>query len=122
MPSRKCRLNRNFRLLPLDEGEECFANGIFVFNITKLLAHIEANLGDSPVEEVEVLPLTNYNPIHFNAETVKNVDCSRPVILAEIVPNSFNVIDGHHCIYGPTEKADNLYRPSMLKSSSMSPF
>ena len=40
---RKLKINKKFQQLSLDEGDEFYPNGIFEFNITKLLMFIKAN-------------------------------------------------------------------------------
>lgn len=40
---RKLKLEKTFAPLPVDEGDELFPNGIFEFNVTKMLAFISAH-------------------------------------------------------------------------------
>jgi len=51
----KLKLNRKFVPCQVDPDDEMFPNGIFVFNVTKLLAHVQANAPKFPVEEVAVI-------------------------------------------------------------------
>jgi hypothetical protein len=37
-----------------------------------------------------------YDGSHLNEETVQAADFTRPILLAEIAPGRFNVIDGNH--------------------------
>jgi hypothetical protein len=37
------KLDKKFQPCPLDEGDEAYPNGIFVFNIIRLLATIDAH-------------------------------------------------------------------------------
>ena len=97
--NRKMKINKAFTPLASDEGDEFFPNGIFEFNITKLLAFIREN----PTKfTVEVLPLPALpyqgSAERLNEDTIGSADVSRPIILAEISPGRFNVIDGHHRI------------------------
>ncbi len=39
----KLEANEKFIPCPCDKGDEMFANGIFVFNITKMLEYIKKN-------------------------------------------------------------------------------
>ena len=48
----KC--DKKFQPCPLDEDDEMFANGIFVFNITKLVAFVSANADKFLLEEIVV--------------------------------------------------------------------
>lgn len=92
----KFKLNKNFDPLPADEGDEMFANGIFEFNVTKMMAFINANPETFPVEQVDVESLSPLPPGNMNEETVQTADLSIPIVLAEISPSRFNVIDGNH--------------------------
>ena len=92
--SRKLKLNKKFLLPCHDDGDEFYPNGIFEFNITKLVAFIRANPNKFPIEEVEVASLLPSS--HLNELTIKTADLANPIILAEISPGRFNVIDGNH--------------------------
>ena len=93
---RRLKLDKAFAPLPVDEGDELFPNGIFEFNVTKMLAFIEANPDKFPVEEAEVQRLQVFTPDTLDEETIRHADLSKPVLLAEISPGRFNVIDGNH--------------------------
>lgn len=90
--------NENFEPCPELEGDELFANGVFTFNITRLRAFIEAHPEQFPLETLPVRDLPDYRPTNLNDQTIHRADLSRPIIRAEISPNLFNVIDGHHRI------------------------
>lgn len=79
-----------------EEGDEFFPNGIFEFNITKLLTHIRTNPEKFPVEQVENKGLRSYSPSTLDEATVLKADVTTPIILGEIAPDRFNVIDGNH--------------------------
>ncbi len=89
-------LDNQFRPLPVDDGDELFPNGIFEFNISKLTAFIQSNLGQFIPEEIEVQSLHKFTANNLNELTIKTANLSEPIILAEISPGRFNVIDGHH--------------------------
>lgn len=95
---RQLTLNQAFRPLPIDAGDELFPNGIFEFNVTKMLAFIDANPDKFPIEEAEVERLRSLSPETLDEKTIQEADLSKPVILAEISPGRFNVIDGNHRI------------------------
>ena len=85
----------NFTPCPINEGDELFPNGIFVFNITKMLEYITINPNEIDLVEVEVGDF----PKSFSSideSHVDSVEVSRPVILAEISPGHFNLVDGNH--------------------------
>lgn len=90
--------DKDFTPLPLNEGDELFPNGIFEFNITKMLAYIEADSGGFPAGETEVAPLRRITPERLDEKTIRHADVSKPILLAEISPGSFNMIDGNHRI------------------------
>jgi hypothetical protein len=79
----------------MEEGDEIFPNGIFVFNIAKMLDAINENPGQYPLETIVVresfIAFSRINEAHANT-----VDLAKPVILAEIAPGQYNLIDGHH--------------------------
>jgi hypothetical protein len=88
-------VDRNFTACPVECGDELYANGIFVFNITRILKYI----ADAPdaVELVQIA-VSDY-PAEFSSideSHVESVDISRPVVLAEIAPGQHNVVDGNH--------------------------
>ena len=70
---------------------------IFEFNIKKLLAFIQANPTRFPVEMIQIsaLPFQGSGE-SLNEETIKTAILSNPIVLAEISPGRFNVIDGNH--------------------------
>ncbi|HAZ13197.1 MAG: hypothetical protein A2X86_16050 [Bdellovibrionales bacterium GWA2_49_15] len=79
----------------MDEDDELYANGIFVFNITKLVAFIRTNTDKFPIEEVEVKAVRLFPSSQLTELTIQTANLSAP-ILAEISPGNFNVIDGNH--------------------------
>lgn len=90
------RFDRGFCPCEAMGGDEIYPNGIFEFNITRLLAYING-AGRFRAEHVALvdIPYAGISP-RLNELTVLNADLSRPVILAEIAPARFNLIDGHH--------------------------
>jgi uncharacterized protein (DUF2164 family) len=89
--------------LPGADGDEYYANGIFRFNITKLSEYIFSNPGLFTAEEVSVKEIYRESS-HINESHLDSVDISRPVILAEIALDRYNLIDGNHRV----EKAFRL--------------
>ncbi|MGD9555782.1 MAG: type II toxin-antitoxin system Phd/YefM family antitoxin [Mangrovibacterium sp.] len=88
-------VDRNFTPCPVSEDDELYPNGIFVFNITKMIDFIHSNPDTFTPVEVKIV---EYHPeyFHINECHMPNVDLSEPVILAEIAPGRFNLVDGHH--------------------------
>ena len=82
----------------LNEGDEYFRNGIFIFNITRLLEHIAANRGDYSLSTIRVADYaTGFGKLE--PEQCANADLQYPLLLAEISPGRYNVIDGAHRLY-----------------------
>lgn len=87
---------KNFKPLPSEQGEEFYSNGIFVFNISKLIQYIHLNSDIFKAVTVAVNTLNAFKSSDLNESAVRSADISNPIIMAEISPNQFNVIDGHH--------------------------
>jgi hypothetical protein len=92
---RKLKTDHSFCPYPVREGDEFFVNGIFEFNITKMLEHIAHEPTDIPLVEIDV---SDFHPefSSVNESHLEAVDVSLPVILAEISPGHYNLIDGNH--------------------------
>ena len=95
-PPVKLRLNKKFQPCAAEAGDELYPNGIFIFNITRLLAFIEANPARFAVELIEVDEVPHYGEEPADEEAIRTANLSRPIVLAEISPGRFNLIDGHH--------------------------
>src|SRR6185312_8718344 len=95
-PSRKLRINKKFQPVDMDDGDEFYPNGVFEFNITKLLAFIKANPNTFQSEEVSIKHVRKFPFKNLNESTIQSANISEPIILAEISPDKFNVIDGNH--------------------------
>jgi len=50
----KLKIDKNFKPCPADDGEEVYANGIFKFNISKMIEYIQNNQ-DVFVPEIVVI-------------------------------------------------------------------
>lgn len=85
-----------FRPRKPQEGDEIYPNGIFEFNITGLLAYIGAT-GRFRAERVALGDVPHCGDgAGLSEPAIVAADLSRPVILAEIAPDRYNLIDGHH--------------------------
>ena len=93
---KKMMLDKKFKPFPVDEDDELYPNGVFVFNISKLVVFINANKSRFPVEEVELQSLQVFRSSNFDEATIEAANLSAPILLAEISPGMFNVIDGNH--------------------------
>jgi len=89
------KIGNNFVPCPVKPADELFRLGIFVFNITRMLEFIENNLDKFVLENISVNNLhSSFSKI--NEDHVDVVDISRPIILIEITPGQFTLIDGNH--------------------------
>lgn len=93
---RTLKRNPDFTPLAIEEGDEFFPNGIFVFNITKMLAFIHAHPREFPIESVPLREIAAIEKDGGDEAAVACADLSKPVVLAEISPGHFNLIDGNH--------------------------
>lgn len=93
---KKLKLDKNFKPLPIEEGEEFKPNGYFEFNVTKMLKFIRSNPDKFLIEKVIVDGLQTCVSDELDESTIQKSDLSNPIVLAEISPERFNVIDGNH--------------------------
>ena len=93
--SRLLKPDPNFSPLPVEDGEELFQNGLFQFNISAMIQHLQENPTAATLETVYVKDFCGrFSTI--NESHLDSVDISKPVIIAEISPGRFNLIDGNH--------------------------
>ncbi len=91
----KLKVKNDFTPCPAVVGDELYPNGIFVFNITRMIEYIENNHDRVTLQEVSVDDFfESFSTV--NESHVDSVDISRPIILAEIAPGHYNLIDGNH--------------------------
>ena len=104
---RKLKIDSRFTPCSVEDGDEMYPNGIFVFNITKMTEYIMHSR--IPCEEVQVRDFSRGSS-KFKEDHLPAVDINRPIIIAEISPDRYNVIDGNHRI----EKARRLGMETIL--------
>jgi len=95
---RTLRLDKNFTPCDVFENEGYYPNGVFVFNITRIIEHIKSGQLVVKQEDISVPEWykTQVASIVINEEHIKTVTLEVPVIQAEISPGRFNIIDGNH--------------------------
>ena len=94
------KVNNDFTPCPVATGDELFPNGIFVFNITKILEYVQKNPDGITLDEVAVNNFfEGFSSI--NESDMYSIEISRPVIMAEISPGQYNLIDGNHRMEKP---------------------
>ena len=89
------KVDKNFTPAVVESGEEYYPNGIFVFNITKMRGFINNNKEKFKKCDISVREYRRSYAI-LNDDHIDSVDIENPVILAEISPGRYNVIDGRH--------------------------
>jgi 3-methyladenine DNA glycosylase AlkD len=90
-------LNLDENYIPSEafEGDEVLLNGIFRWNITKIIEYIEHNKNSIIFEKINTADYyDSYSKI--DEAYLPSVDISVPIILAEINPGKYIIIDGHH--------------------------
>lgn len=93
----RLKLNRQFQPCTPEPGDELYLNGIFEFNITRLLAFVEAQPQQCAPESVDLAEIAQHgDDSHLDQDAIAAADLSRPILLAEISPGLYNVIDGNH--------------------------
>jgi hypothetical protein len=88
-------IDENYNPAVTEEGEEFFPNGYFVFNITKMLNFISSNKEIFELKNISIKEYRSGTAV-INESHVDKVDITVPIILAEISPGRYNVIDGNH--------------------------
>ena len=91
-----------------DDREEWFSNGIFNYNISRLIKDLAADdneraartpwLNTAVRVSVTVAEVITYchGLEHMEEEHIQAADLERPLIFIEVAPDSFNLVDGHH--------------------------
>ena len=92
---KRLAVDKDFSPCPEADDDELFPNGIFVFNITKMLEWIRDNLDNVTLDEVAVDDFS-WGSSSLDETHLDTLELDRPVILAEIAPGRYNVIDGNH--------------------------
>lgn len=93
------RVRRDLRFQPCatEPPDELYPNGIFEFNISRVIAFISTHPERFPTEIVALSGIPDYGSSEgLEDAAVQAADLSRPVLLAEIAPARFSLIDGHH--------------------------
>lgn len=89
------KYDESFIPCPVSEDDELFRNGIFEFNITCMIRYLEHENAAIAVTEFDV---DNYYRgfSSLNESHIDSANLDKPVIVAEISPGNYNLIDGNH--------------------------
>src|SRR4030042_2427402 len=91
---RKLTANNNYTPARISCGDELFSNGIFEFNITRMLEFIHHNEADIELVDIAVEKYQAEAFSSINEDHVQSVDISSPIVLIEINPERYTVVDG----------------------------
>jgi len=137
------KLDKNLKIdeLSLHDGVEYeyYPNGVFLFNITKLIEYIENNINMFEKVEISVNEFERYYKNEsLNQEYVMAADLSRPIILAEIAPDrlhhgypnissdyysrGYNLIDGHHRLKKAQQEGVGILSAYIIRMEQHIPF
>ena len=112
----RLRLDRRFCPCHVEPGDEFFANGIFEFNITRLFDFLQAHPKRFSIESLELANIPSFEDVsHLNKARVDTVDVLKSVLLAEISPGCYNLIDGQHRI--ARARGENLVQVAAYRVS-----
>ncbi len=84
----KLKLDKEFRPCSAEAGDELFPNGIFEFNISRLLSFIQAHADRFPVEPVELTDIPDYGDAGLGEKAICTADLSRPILLPKSPPDA----------------------------------
>ena len=96
MKVQKLKLDKKFQACLADDNDEIFPNGFFQFNITKMIEFISQNQDQFSVENIAIETYRKFVSPNLDEETIQKAQTLKPIILAEISPGNYNVIDGNH--------------------------
>jgi len=92
----KLKLDKKFVPCEVFDGDEIYPNGIFHFNITKIIEYISHNKDQFTLESIDIKTTRYRWAATLDEDTIKAAQISNPIILAEISPERYNIIDGNH--------------------------
>jgi hypothetical protein len=133
--TRKPVLPKSFIPTPPQEGDEYMVNGVFYFNISKMIDDIEHDRCDFTLEEIDVPEWTSESSErNLRKNFIEMADLSKPVILAEIAPDrliinpqippgnwrerGYNLLDGHHRVVKASHTGTSILKAYCLPMES----
>lgn len=108
-------IDKDFIPVSIDGGDEYIANGIFVFNVTKMLKFIQENTSEIEFGDISVDKFWSESK-NIDEAHLEFADITSPVIIVEICPGIYNLIDGHHRIEKAHRKGVESIPAYKLKS------
>lgn len=114
-------VDTDFVPCPVEDGDELFANGTFVFNVTRILERIERDPAEVALLRIAVSSFPRWVRPLDDAH-VASADLARPLLLAEIAPGSYNLIDGHHRVANARRRGIDALQAYALTAVQHMPF
>lgn len=94
----KLSIDKNFIPIDCKENDELFRNGIFEWNITRMQEFIDSGAAkDFTMDKITVSDFYS-SYFHIDQDHLQSVNIDKSVILAEIAPRKYSLIDGQHRI------------------------
>lgn len=109
--------------LATNDGDEIYPNGIFKFNISRILEHIatgKLRAMKAPINVIEWFKTHSGGSI--NEDHLPVVDITKPVLQAEIRPGMFEIIDGNHRMEKAYRDKFEFVNSYKLKGEQLLPF
>lgn len=103
---RKLKLQKKFVPCITEDGDEIFRNGIFHFNITKMIDYLKQENSGISIEEIDISGLFIQSS-SIGQQHLDHVNLEKPIILAETAPEKYNLIDGNHRV--AKARIDGIY-------------
>ncbi len=91
------KIDSDFIPCEVKDNDEIYPNGIFLFNISRMLEDIESGKLVVVRERIDVMEwFRTHCEGSINEGHMPDVELNRPVIQAEIKHDRFEIIDGNH--------------------------
>ncbi|WP_062105435.1 hypothetical protein [Bacillus niameyensis] len=109
--SRMMHVKKLYEPCPVKENDEIFRNGVFHFNISRILEDIHSGKLVVDKEYIDINEWFKWHGHHssLNEDHLSTVNIDSIIVQAEISPGIFSIIDGNHRM----EKAFRLGNPSI---------
>lgn len=105
--ARKLKYKKDFEPAYAKADDELFPNGIFEYNISRMIEFIRNNEGQVVLEDISTEQYHSEAFSCVNEDHIDTVDIKKPIILIEIKPEYYAVVDGHH-------RLEKAYREGIL--------
>ena len=114
-------IDKGFKPALVNHEDELYQNGIFVFNITKMTEHLCKHKDGITPESIEIKVYRSGFAV-LTENHIDKTDITVPIILAEIRPGWYNVIDGNHRLEKAYRMGVDYVKGYKLKPEQHMPF